>query len=164
MLIRPETSEDFDEIDDVVRAAFKSDDEVKIVRDIRSGTAYVPELSLVAVDADGIVGHVMLSYQRIDDRRVLQLAPLAVRPDRQNMKIGDALTRAALDLAEAKREPLCLVLGHPKYYPRFGFEPARALGIEPDIADLPDEVWMVKRLTHYDPSIRGTAHFEPAGS
>jgi putative acetyltransferase len=164
MQIRPETPDDFDEIDEVVRAAFKSNDEVKIVRDIRAGTAYAPELSLVAIDQDAIVGHVMLSYQRIDDRRVLQLAPLAVRPDRQRMGIGDALTRAVLTLADAEREPLCLVLGHPEYYPRFGFGSARALGIEPDVPDLPDDVWMVKRLTHYDASIRGTAHFEPTGS
>ena len=112
------------------------------------------------MDDDGaIVAHVMLSYAHLDDRRVLQLAPLAVRPDRQRQGIGDILTRAALELADERGEPLVLVLGHPDYYPRFGFESARARGIESDIAGLPDEPWMVKLLSAYDPTLTGTASF-----
>ena len=160
MLIRAEKPVDFEEIDDVVRAAFGQQDEVDLVHRVRELDGYVPALALVAVDDDGtIVGHVMLSYAHVDDRRVLQLAPLAVRPDRQRQGVGDVLTRAALELADERGEPLVLVLGHPDYYPRFGFESARARGIESDIDGLPDGPWMVKLLTAYDPSLTGTASF-----
>jgi putative acetyltransferase len=169
VLIRAEKPVDFDEIDVVVRAAFGQQDEVDLVHRVRGLDGYVPELALVATDFDGsIVGHVMLSYARLeagpgvspgDEPRVLQLAPLAVRPDRQREGIGDALTRAALELADARGEPLVLVLGHANYYPRFGFESARGRGIESDIPGMPDEPWMVKVLTAYDPTLTGTATF-----
>jgi putative acetyltransferase len=163
VLIRTEREADYDAIDDVVRAAFGKQDEVDLVHRIRTGSGYVPELALVGDEDGDIVGHVMLSYVPIGQRRVLQLAPLAVRPDRQNASIGVALTSRALEIAEERLEPLVLVLGHPKYYPRFGFESARGLGIEPEIPDLPDDVWMARRLTNYDPSITGMATF-PAGA
>ena len=165
MLIRAEKPADFDEIDDVVRAAFGQQDEVDLVHRVRSFDGYVPDLALVGVEDTGeIVGHVMLSYADLNGRPVLQLAPLAVRPDRQRAGIGDALTRAALELADERGEPLVLVLGHPTYYPRFGFESARARGIESDIEGLPDEPWMVKILTSYDPSLTGTATFPAANT
>ncbi len=165
MLIRTEKPADFDAIDDVVRQAFGQQDEADLVHEIRAGAGYVPELALIADNAqdDDIVGHIMLSYADLSVRdvktRVLQLVPLAVRPDRQRQGIGDALTRAALELADARNEPLVLVLGHPEYYPKFGFEPARQLGIESAIDGLPDEVWMMKRLRAYDPTLNGTATF-----
>ncbi len=167
MDIRPERPDDFDAIDEIVRTAFTNDhadgsEEVGIVRTIRTlPHCYVPELALVAVDGQDLVGHVMFSHSRVEDRPVLQLAPLAVKPGRQNEKIGDRLTREGLKRADERGEGLCLVLGHPNYYPRFGFEPARPLGIEPEIDGLPDEVWMAVKLSSYDPSIRGTATFMP---
>jgi putative acetyltransferase len=165
--IRPERPEDFAEIDDVVRAAFTNphhdgQEEVDIVRTIRTlPHCYLPDLSLVMVDDDAIVGHVMFSYSALGYLQVLQLAPLAVRPDRQNQGIGDALTKAGLRLADDAGEPVCLVLGHPDYYPRFGFEPARALGIAPESSEIPDEAWMAVKLTAYDPTFRGTVRFMP---
>jgi putative acetyltransferase len=161
VLIRPEVERDFEEIDAVVRAAFGKQDEVDVVHRIRELDTYVAELALVAVENGEITGHVMFSYATVGERPVLQLAPLAVRPDRQRTGVGDALTRKGLELADARGEPLVLVLGVPEYYPRFGFESARALGIEPYIADLPDEVWMAKRLSAYDPSITGMSAFAP---
>ena len=164
MLIRAERETDFDEIDDVVRSAFGKQDEVDLVHRLRALDGYAPEFSLVAVEDDEIVGHVMLSYVPVGPHRVLQLAPLAVKPGHQNEGIGDALSRHALDLADQRGEPLVLVLGHPNYYPRFGFESARGLGIDSDIPDLPDEPWMAKRLSNYDPSITGIAAFPASNS
>ena len=163
MLIRAEEPSDFDEIERVVRGAFgdSSDEVMDIVRSIRASEHYVPELSLVAVDGDEIVGHVMLSYALLEQRRVLILSPLAVRPDRQREGIGQAVSREALARADARSEPLVLVLGIPAYYPKLGFESARALGIEPANPEIPDEPWMVKRLSHYDPSLVGVAIFPP---
>jgi putative acetyltransferase len=159
MLLRAEKPADYDAIDYVVRQAFGQEDEVGLVHEIRNGAGYVPALALVADEDRGILGHIMLSYAKLGPHRVLQLAPLAVRPDKQRQGIGDALTRCALELADEQGEPLVIVLGHPDYYPRFGFGPARQSGIEPEIPDLPDDVWMVKHLSAYDASLRGTAIF-----
>ena len=168
MEIRPEREEDFDVIDVVVEAAFAGEGrggsaERDLVRKIRQHDTYRPDLSLVAEEDGEVVGHIMLSYVFLGPQRtrVLELAPLAVRPDKQSAKIGDQLSRAALKLADHDGEPLVLVLGHPSYYPRFGFESARANGIEPPIEGLPDEVWMVAKLSNYDPALRGTVDFGP---
>lgn len=164
MRIRPETPADHDAVDAVVAAAFANDGdpEVRLVHRIRAGDGYVPELSLVAEDAGEVVGHIMLSYVRLGPHRVLQLSPLAVAPSHQRTGVGIALTEAALELAEAGGEPLVLVLGHPEYYPRFGFEPARPLGIDPPDDAIPDEPWMVRRLSAYDVRYTGRANFGPA--
>lgn len=163
MLIRPEEPRDFDAIDVVVRDAFTNDDrsgepESKLVRKLRASDGYVPELALVAIEDDEIVGHIMFTYVDLGPHRVLQLAPLAVHPDKQNAKIGDALSREGIARADAKGEPLICVLGHPNYYPRFGFESGKALGIQaPD--DAMDPAWMVRKLSNYDASIKGRVRF-----
>jgi putative acetyltransferase len=163
MIIRAEKPADFDAIDDVVRTAFEGrNEEVDLVRNIRASDSYVPKLSLVMVDEDEVVGHIMLSYARIDDTPVLSLAPLSVRPSHQNRKIGDALTREALRLADEMGEPACIVLGHPHYYPRFGFEPSRNHGIEPHVPEMPDDVVMVVRLSNYDAALRGRIAYPAA--
>jgi putative acetyltransferase len=157
--IRPEQPEDFEAIDKLVRAAFGQQEEVDLVHKIRTLDTYVPELALIATDDGQLVGHIMLSYAMLARKRVLQLAPLAVLPKRQGEGIGGSLTRVALDLADKKNEPLVLVLGHPEYYPKFGFESARAKGIQPAAKDIPDEAWMVRTLSAYDPALKGTASF-----
>jgi putative acetyltransferase len=166
MQIRPEEPRDFDAIDRIVHDAFTSDGrdgtpEQDLVRRLRSSDGYVPELALVAVEGDEVVGHIMFTYVHLGPRRVLQLAPLAVRPDKQNAKVGDVLSREGIVRADAKGEPLICVLGHPNYYPRFGFEPGKALGIEaPD--DGMDPAWMVCKLSSYDPSMTGRVRFSAA--
>ncbi len=164
MLIRPEQPRDFDAIDDVVRGAFEGETEVRLVHQIRANDGYVPKLSLVMDDDGEIVGHIMLSYVFLDAHKVLQLAPLAVKPGRQNEGIGDALSRDAIARADEAGEPLVLVLGHTNYYPRFGFESARACGIEPPDDATPDGAWMAKRLANYDASLTGRVDFGPAFS
>jgi putative acetyltransferase len=166
MIVRPERAFDFDAIDAVVGAAFNrpDDPEVRLVRRIRELDGYVPEFSLVADDEGEIVGHIMLSFVSLGPRRVLELAPLAVAPHRQKQGIGDALSRDALMRADEALEPLVLVLGHADYYPRFGFESARALGIEPPDDAIPDNAWMVRKLANYDPSLTGRVDFGPAFS
>jgi putative acetyltransferase len=146
LTLRAERPADHDAIDQVVRAAFRrvggagaseSSGEVAMVEHIRASDRYVPELALVAVIDDEVVGHAMLSefdLVRDDGRgieRVLELAPVAVRPDYHGFGIGSALCRELLRLAHGRGEPLVLVLGHPTYYPRFGFELAVDHGIRP---------------------------------
>jgi len=98
------------------------------------------------------------------DHRALALAPVSVTPERQNDGIGSALIEEGLRRADAMGEPLVIVLGHPAYYPRFGFKPARSLGILPPDDALPDEAFMVRRLSRYDPTIRGRVEYPEAFS
>ena len=89
------------------------------------------------------------------------LGPVAVVPAQQRRGIGTALMRAAIALATERGQPVICLLGHASYYPRFGFEPARAIGIEPPRA-WKDANWLALRLQAWDPALRGTAHFPPA--
>lgn len=164
MIIRPETPQDHAAIARVVAAAFGRADEARLVEALRDAGHLVPELTLVAEDAGEVVGHVMQSYVTLrgdEDRRVLALAPLSVTPERQSDGIGSALTRATVRLADLRGEPLIVLLGHPTYYPRFGFQNARALGVEPPTPDFPDAAFMVKRLSSYDAAYRGTVVYPP---
>jgi putative acetyltransferase len=162
MELRAERDADHAAIAAVTAAAFGQEDEARLVEAIRASDEYVPELTLVAEDEGRVVGHVMFSYSLLDgsEARLLQLSPLSVAPDRQGEGIGSALTRESLRLADERGEPLVLVLGHPTYYPRFGFRRASTLGL---LAPNPewDEAFMAAPLSAYDPSLRGRVAFAP---
>jgi putative acetyltransferase len=150
-----------------VRAAFvRHPDEVALlVERIRASEHHVPRYSLVAEDESGIVGFVMLSWIGVEGGarpRVLNLSPLAVRPDRQGRGVGAALTREALARAEADGEPAIIVEGIPAYYPRFGFERASARGWQPDNASIPDAAFMIARLPGYTDDLAGRVRYPPA--
>ena len=164
MRIRAETRDDWEAIAAVTEAAFGKPREARMVDAIRASDAFAPELSLVAEEDGDIVGHVLLSYVELEDseRRLLELGPMSVAPDRQRSGIGTALVREALRRADARGEPLVLVLGHPEYYPRFGFRRASELGITPPAHRIPDEAFMAQPLRAYDPSLRGRVVFPPA--
>ncbi len=156
MLIRRENTGDIEAIAGVHTAAFDGDQpiEVGLVDALRASDAWLPALSLVALEADLIVGHVVCTRAHVAGRPALGLGPLGVLPDTQRGGVGTALMHAVLGAADALGEPLVVLLGHQDYYPRFGFEPAAKLGI---IA--PDEAWgdhfQARTLSTYDPSLRG---------
>jgi len=154
-VIRSARPDDLEAIVAVTAAAF--DNEEKAVRIVREIEAVI---SLVYEENGAIIGHVMLSRMEMGEHRPLQLSPLSVAPAQQNRGIGSALTREALRLADEAGEPLVLVLGHPAYYPRFGFEPAAPLGLEAP-GDFGD-AWMAMRLARYEPSLRGKVTFPAA--
>jgi len=160
--VRAETFADREAISAVTRAAFGKEREARIVEAIRASDRFVPELSLVAEAEGEIVGHVLLSYVDLGDRRVLELGPMSVAPVNQRRGVGGKLIREALRRADERGEPLVLVLGHPSYYPRFGFRPASELGIELPEPSLPDEVFMALPLKAYDPALRGRVVLPPA--
>lgn len=145
--IRPETSTDWSAIHSVNRRAFGRETEARLVDAIRASAHFLPELSLVAVDAACIVGHVLFSgiHIRTVGRIVpaLALAPVAVLPERQNQGIGSALIRHGLEQCRRLGHGIVVVVGHPNYYPRFGFSSARAKGLE---AAFPDAAFMVQEL------------------
>ncbi len=153
--IRPEAAADHDAIREVHRRAFDpSPSEAALVDALRAGGHLVPALTLVAT-RDEVVGHIAYSRARVGDHDVLALAPMAVLPEHQRAGVGSALVEESLRRASATPFPAVIVLGHPDFYARFGFTPARPLGIEPPFP-APDDAWMVL------PLVRGTVEYAPA--
>ncbi|MDQ4070683.1 MAG: N-acetyltransferase [Actinomycetota bacterium] len=161
MIVRPEAPEDHEAVRGVVTAAFGRPEEARLVELIRASGAYVPELALVA-EVDGeVVGHILFSRVRVGDATALALAPMAVAPDRQGRGVGTALVRTGLDRAAGRPEAAVIVLGHPGYYPRFGFRPARAYGIQPPWPDVPDDAFLILPLPGYTDGCRGVVVYPP---
>ena len=161
--MRQASPADDDVIDELVAAAFGGGDaELEIVRAIRAHGIAQPGLELVAEDTGAMIGHVLLSEADLGGRGVPAVAPLSVRPNRQRSGVGSVLIGEVLTLADAQAWPMIALLGHPSYYPRFGFEPGRPLGVVYPPVDSP--AFMVRRLSAYDASWRGPFRFgwEPA--
>lgn len=127
-MIRAATPADAEAIAALNRAAFRGEEEVGIVERLRSDGLVAVEQ--VAEHGEEIVGHILLSWlpTMIDGRAVkaLALAPMAVRPGVQKQGVGGRLIAAALDEARGVGAEAVIVLGHPDYYPRFGFSAALA--------------------------------------
>ena len=141
--------------------------ESALVEEIRRSPHYVADLALVGVtDDDQVIGFSMTSALELhtdDGRRVevLGLAPVAVHPSHQRSGTGSALVDDGLRRAGAAGAPLVVVLGHPSYYPRFGFERASVYGIRPAAA-WSDESFMVRVLSSDEPTLRGTVVYPAA--
>ncbi len=124
MIMRAADYADHEAIHAIVTAAFEQEDEANLVDQLRDdGDALV---ELVAEDDTGeIVGHIFFSPLAIirahDQLKAAALAPLAVKPGVQKSGIGGALMRAGIEACRAAGVPAIIVLGHPSYYPRFGF-------------------------------------------
>jgi len=148
-------------------AAFSGPEEAAIVDRIRD-EAPSGWQSLVAVDASGaIVGHLLMSPCPVEHAEgvvatVLAIGPVAVVPALQFRGVGSALMFAATSLAVARAIPALVLLGHPSYYPRFGFESARGVGLEPPAQAWPDAAWMARRLPAWDEAMRGTVRYPEA--
>jgi len=139
--IREERPDDATAIREVNKRAFEQDQEGNIVDALRANGAI--SLSLVAAVNGRIVGHVM--YSPITVGGVITgaaLGPMAVVPEYQRQGIGTALVDAGNEKLQNDGCPFIIVLGHPNYYPRFGFRPASTYGIECEWA-VPDDVFMV---------------------
>lgn len=182
--IRHEQSADVDAVRAVHDAAFARPHEGRLVDALRARSEFDARLSLVAEDVHeaaggdrpqagsapstvalgGIVGHVLFTPMRIEgpgrgNYDALALAPMAVVPARQRQGVGSALVRAGLEQCRALGHGVVIVLGHGAYYPRFGFAPARARGIESPF-DVTDDVWMVVELIpHALDGVRGTVRY-----
>jgi putative acetyltransferase len=108
----------------------------------------VPGLSLMAEAGDHIVGHILFSRLHIGPDELplfLALAPVAVRPDCQKRGIGSALIRNGIELSRRLGFRGIVVVGHPDFYPRFGFLPARSFGLECPFP-VPDEAFLALAL------------------
>jgi putative acetyltransferase len=123
MNIREEVPSDRPEVESLLHAAFGGDYERALVSRLRSDGLVA--IALVAEAEQQIVGHIVLSWlpTQVDGRsvRAVALAPLAVRADHQRRGIGSRLIKAALEAGERAGAQAVILLGHPTYYPRFGF-------------------------------------------
>lgn len=143
--IREEQPEDVAAIRAVNEEAFGQPAEARLVDKLRRACDGL--LSLVAVDGGAVVGHILFSPVTIDAHPSLAggmgLAPMAVLPACQRRGIGSSLVRAGLARLRSRSCPFVIVLGHPAYYPRFGFEPASRYGLRSQWDGVPDEAFMV---------------------
>lgn len=146
IVIRSEIPEDYAAVYQVNALAFARKNEAALVNRLR---AVHPHISLVAIEDDQIVGHIFFSPVSIESEdakfMALGLAPMAVLPEHQNQGIGSQLVRRGLKECEEQNHNVVFVLGHPNYYPRFGFTPAKAKGIVCEYP-VPDEIFMVVEL------------------
>jgi putative acetyltransferase len=161
MLVRAENPGDVSSISAVVSEAFRRLDradepvpETWLVEALRGSDAWIPQLSLVAVDDDGVVGYCLSTRARVAKIPVLALGPIGVSSRAQGRGVGTALLNTTIDTAREMGEPLIGLLGDYRYYERFGFVPASGIGIE-----APDGAWgrhfQVLTLPAYHTSIRG---------
>ena len=159
--IRPERPEDASRVRHVNEQAFGQPAEADLVERLRQ--ACTDTLSLVA-EEDAVVGHILFTSVVVESagRRVLGmgLAPMAVLPDRQRQGIGSQLVRRGLDILRERGCPFVVVVGHPEYYPRFGFEPASTHGLASQWESVPDAAFMVLVLdVHAMAGVSGVAKY-----
>lgn len=152
--IRQEKETDYKVSESLIEKAFKNAEysdqkEHLFVAKLRKSGDFVPELSLVA-ELDGvIVGHIMLTKLIIENEEnrysTLALAPVSVLPEYQNKGVGSKLISESLKIAKEIGFKSVIVLGHDKYYPRFGFKPASKWGIKAPF-EVQDENFMALEL------------------
>mgnify|MGYP002410537600 CR=1 FL=1 len=154
IIIRQETEKDCRLSEKVVEKAFENEEhsdhrEQFLVAKLRKSDVFIPELSLIAEINKKIVGHSLMTKLIIKDGEKeyesLALAPVSVLPEYQNKGIGTGLIEESLKLAEEMGFKSVIVLGHDRYYPRFGFKPANTWGIKAPF-DVPDESFMALEL------------------
>lgn len=146
--VRTEKTEDISAVRRVNKLAFGRADEAVLVDRLR--LAAQPQISLVAVENGQVVGHIFFSPVFVEsagsDFAAMGLAPMAVLPERQNQGIGSLLVREGLKECQRLGCDAVVVLGHPEYYPRFGFVPASRKGVRCEYP-VPDEAFMLIELT-----------------
>jgi len=162
-IIREESPNDRAAVREVNIRAFGQTVEADLVDALRENSAGL--LSLVAVKDGQVVAHILFSPATIgaDDNIVegMGLAPMAVLPDYQQQGIGSELVRAGIARLASTACPFVIVLGHPHYYPRFGFEPASRRGIRSEW-EVPDEAFMILVLDDERMrEISGVARYRP---
>lgn len=146
MRVRAEETQDWAAVQAVNETAFETAAEARLVAVLRDQAR--PIVSLVAEEGGTIVGHIMFSPVALPghaDLKIMGLAPMAVAPAHQRRGIGSALVRAGLERCKELGFGAVVVLGHPEYYPRFGFSPSVRFGIGCEY-DVPDEAFMLVEL------------------
>lgn len=146
LVVREEVAADFERIDEVNCLAFPTDAEARLVRLLREQAR--PFVSLVAIDASAVVGHIAFSPVRLASKEpifVMGLGPMSVVPERQRRGVGGRLVEAGIHECRRLGVQALVVLGHIDYYPKFGFLPASRWDVKCEY-DVPDEAFMLLEL------------------
>jgi predicted N-acetyltransferase YhbS len=152
--IRTEEEKDYQEVITLNEEAFRFNNftdgkEGDLVRQLRISKVFIPELSIVAEYMNSIVGHILISkvyLEGINSREILSLTPMCVKPVFHNKGIGTLLIEEGLKRARELGFDSIIVIGHPSYYPRFGFKLASAFNLKLTF-ECPDEAFMAQELT-----------------
>jgi len=161
-LIREEIPDDRAAVAELNRMAFGGDCEAQLLGRLRSDGLVI--VSLVALQDDEIVGHVMFSELVIESEsgviQAASLAPMAVTPKRQRRGIGSALVRRGLEICREHGQSIVVVVGHPEYYPRFGFSAELARNLHGPFSG---KAWMALELVSGSlAGVRGTVRYPEA--
>jgi putative acetyltransferase len=175
VIVRAQTAEDYDAIRHVYAEAFRRPrfrqlhnpgsvpPEVGLFEALWEAGDAIPEFSFTALTDSGVVGHVTASRAIVGTDPVVAVGPIGVLPGYQGTGIGSALMEALLAAADAAAVPLIALLGAPDYYRRFGFRPAKELGVTP-----PEPEWgdgfQVRPLNAYKESVVGRFQYALAFS
>ncbi|MFH7002311.1 GNAT family N-acetyltransferase [Flavobacterium bizetiae] len=152
--LRQETEQDYKSVFQVIQKAFENEEysdhkEQFLVERLRKSNAFIPELSIVAEVDNKIVGHILLTKLEIENDintyESLALAPVSVLPEFQGKGVGSKLILHSHEVAKELGYKSIILLGHEKYYPRFGYELTNKYGIEMPF-DVPAENCMVAVL------------------
>jgi len=146
MLIRAEEERDWAAVHALNASAFETPAEAGLVNALRVQAQ--PVVSLVAEHAGSVVGHILFSPVTLSGHvslKIMGVAPMAVAPSHQRRGVGSAFVRAGLERCTALGVGAVVVLGHPEYYPRFGFSPSVRFGIGSEY-EVPEEVFLVAEL------------------
>ena len=160
-IVRAERPDDLASIREVNERAFGQPVEADLVDRLRQACA--DAVSLVAEDG-GVVGHILFTPVVVEGARQsvtgMGLGPMAVVPDRQRQGIGVQLVRHGLDIVRERGYPFVVVVGHPEYYPRFGFEVASRHGLRSQWEGIPDAAFMALVLdAHAMAGVSGVAKY-----
>jgi putative acetyltransferase len=158
-IIRNEESNDYAQVRSILRATFPTDAESRLVDALRANGKAI--ISLVAAQGgDEVLGHVLFSPVSTappSNAKGIGLAPVAVRPDVQSRGIGSALIQEGLLRCKQLGFDYCVVLGSPKYYPRFGFQKASSFDLRNEY--VADDEFMVIHFSNH--KVNGIARYAP---
>ena len=161
--IREENKKDFDEVYNVIKTAFKTAEhsdgnEQDLVVDLRKSDNFIPELSLVAIQDNKIVGYILFTQIEIGENKEIALAPLAVLPEYQKQGIGGKLINKGHDIAKKMGYHYSVVLGSDKYYTKFGYIQATNYEITAPF-EVPSKNFMAIKLNNTSKEIKGKVKY-----
>ena len=166
MIIRQEQASDHNAVYQIIKSAFSNvthsdGSEPELVVALRRSKAFVPDLSLVAICNENIVGHILFTEVTVNGKTELALAPLSVLPSYQRQGIDLALIAEGHRIARESGYDYSIVLGHPNYYPKAGYHPARLYGMKPPF-EVPDDSFMAIKLNPAAEPLNGIVKYDPA--
>jgi putative acetyltransferase len=160
--IRPEEFRDVDGVRLVNQRAFGRSSEAALVDALRASPGAI---SLVATVATNVAGHILFTTVQVGEGEAGQsavgLAPMAVLPEFQRQGIGSQLVRAGLDVCRAQGHSLVVVVGHPRFYPRFGFVQASTIGLEYEHPVRPEAFMVLELQAGALANARGVVRYRP---